>query len=118
MVIAAAVADEQVRTTGAPFRQVHHDVGAAVAGALAEGRSANAAVEGLISEADRPSSPLEWAHLYEYGGGPGRISTRNALALADRELDTDAAWLSTCLAQWSAADRKRREAVDGLLIRA
>lgn len=115
VVVAAAVADEMVRATGAPFRKVHHDVGAAVARALAAGESAGAAVEALVPEKNRPSTPLEWAHLYEYGGGPGEASTRRALFLAEQEVETSAVWLHSHLARWAEADAARRQAADALL---
>ncbi len=114
-VIAAAVADARVRDTGAPFRRVHHEVGAAVAEALDRGESVSAALEALLEESDRPSSPLEWAHRYEHGGGPGEATTHRALELADGELDTDAAWHRACLDRWSRADVERRQAVDALI---
>ncbi len=113
-VIAAAVADALVRDTGAPFRQVHHEVGATVARALDQGESVSAALEGLL-DADGPSSPLEWAHQYEHGGGPGEATTRRALELANRELDADAEWLRACLERWARADVERRQAVDALI---
>ena len=116
VVIAAAVSDARVRVTGAPFRRVHHEVGASVTRALEDGEPASAAIAALMPEdSPAPSSALEWAHLYEYGGGPGRRSTLGTLAHAERALERDAAWLRDVRARWSAADALRRRSVDALL---
>ncbi len=114
-VIAAAVADARAQATGAPFRQVHHELGAAVSEALENGTSPYAAVAAQMPPGEVPDTPLAWAQRYEYGGGPGARSTRDALAAAEHELDADAAWLRAALGRWEAADTARRRAVDETL---
>ena len=84
--------------------------------ALEDGEPASAAIAALMpDDSPAPGSALEWAHLYEYGGGPGRRSTLDTLAHAEQALDRDAAWLRDVLARWSAADALRRRSVDALL---
>ncbi|MCB9762422.1 MAG: ATP-grasp domain-containing protein [Alphaproteobacteria bacterium] len=115
VVVASGVADDLVRATGAPFRQVHHQVGAAITGALDRGSDPNDAVLALLSEDEAPKDALAWAWRYEHGGGPGRASTQGQLRAAERALDVDAAWLRQTEAAWAAADAARAAAVDALL---
>ncbi len=115
VVSASLVTDTLVAEQGLAFRSAHHAVGAAIRGALEAGDNPQAAVHGLLGDADLGQEPLDWARRYEHGGGPGRESTRAALAAAEERLGGDARWLDRAVGRWRQADETRARAVADLL---
>jgi argininosuccinate lyase len=94
----------QVAETGAPvfevFQQVTRDAGLHVA----------------VTAADltRILSPAHFVRVRETPGGPGPRAIASALGVSDAALDSDRTALGQITAAWSAADARRRAAVEAL----
>lgn len=108
-VCATRLAEWLVQRRGVPFRDAHHQVGALVTRALAEG-VALPALAAQVYEADELLAELEPAaacRAARFGGGPGDAGEAMQAEVGE-QLALAARWTETQTARWSAA----RQALD------
>lgn len=58
---------------------------------------------------------IYWAHINEYGGGPGKQATKSALQHATSRLNKEVLWLKSIESQWLTADHKLQTMIAQIL---
>lgn len=112
--MATGVAEHLVKTKSLPFRQVHHDIGAEIANAVAQEKDPADKILQL-SNGLSLYKDIDWAHCNEYGGGPGKQATKTALQQALKRNATDIEWIKSTEKYWNDANSKLQIAVERLL---
>lgn len=104
--VATGVAEFLVRKQRMPFRQVHHKIGDTITRAIYQGNDPVVEILKLAEGELDDRTMLSWAHINEYGGGPGKKETKRALQQAKRRLLNDRAWISSVEKKWNVAKIK------------
>jgi len=115
LVEAIAVVETLVREQGVSFRAAHHEVGAAIRANLAAGDDARLALRNLLPKSHRDFQLRDWVRSFDYGGGPGAVTTSRNLASARERLRRDADQVRAMVADWADAEGLRRAQVQELI---
>lgn len=113
LTVATAVADDLVQRQKITFRAAHHKVGNTIRQAIDNNLPPLEALK-QISPDLVMQSPLEWAHAFEYGGGPGEVKRQQVLNLANQRLANDATTFTDAMRDWDQAEDLRNAAIETL----
>lgn len=112
---ATSVAEALVKQNNIPFRAAHNKIGASIATAIDNKLDPGTAVFELTGKNLRAKDPIYWSHINEYGGGPGKESTKTKLKHAKKRLDKDSRWLDNIESAWATSEKDLQNSINHII---
>jgi argininosuccinate lyase len=113
--VAAGVTEFLVKDKNIPFRQAHHEIGARITQAITEKIDPATEVLKLTNNEIAAQDELFWAHVNEYGGGPGKLTSKTACLKAQQRLLKDSKWVTLIEKQWISAENKLKSDIKKII---
>lgn len=115
--MATGIAETRVRESSLPFRQVHHEIGAEINKAIIDQVDPVSEIFKKFTRISEDHKAINWAHNNEYGGGPGKNSSKKAYQNAKQRLKADMLWLSRAEKFWMSSGTKLKNKVRKIMER-
>ena len=115
LAFSTGLAEALVKEEKMSFREAHQKIGETITDAMDKKLDPASAIFKLSNQNPETKGAIHWAHMNEFGGGPGKQATQTALTQATQRLQADLAWIDKTESIWIAADNKLQKAVQTIL---
>ena len=115
LAFSTGLAETLVKEEKMSFREAHQKIGETITDAMDKKSDPASAIFKLSNQNPETKEVIHWAHMNEFGAGPGKQATQNALEQATIRLHTDLAWMDKIESTWVAAEDQLKKAVQAIL---
>lgn len=115
LAFSTGLAETLVKEDNISFREAYHKIGEVIADTMDKKSDPVSAIFKLTDKNLATKEAIHWAHISEFGGGPGKKTTQTALQHAKKRLQLDLAWMDKIESTWIAADQNLHRAIKKIL---
>ncbi len=115
LAFSTGLAETLVREENISFRKAYQKIGETIADAMDKKSDPVSAIFKLTNQNLENKDAIHWAHINEFGGGPGKQTTETSLQRAKKKLQLDLTWMDEIESTWIAADQNLQRSINSIL---